>query len=255
MPESPAPDKPEAQDTPSDDLSALSPSQLRAEIARLERVLQNWQPGTLAALRARLHEALASAKRELISPPLHRENPRPSGESRYKQTQTATHLVEQQLLQAQRTVTMASDALRQAKENEQTALNETQPSQSPDSGEAPPPQAEIPPQVLAGLQPELPTWTNAPLCATDFCTSHAGARIPRGGPTAAGNLHTAPCNPRIKRPRSHATSLHPACHSCRLRHLAPVLLWGPPETECGDGLAEDSAWSLPYQSVHSAHTD
>ena len=153
MPEAPAPDKPSAQDQPSDDLSGLSPSQLRAEITRLEGVLQAWQPGTMPTLRTHLDDALTKARRELTS---RRSTGKTldQAESRYKQTQTATHLAEQQLLQAQKTVTVASDALRQARENEQAALNELTRLKAliaEVTVEVPPPQANIPPQVLAGV--------------------------------------------------------------------------------------------------------
>ena len=67
MPEASAPDKPSAQEPASDDFSALSPSQIRAEITRLESVLQTWQPGNMPTLRTHLEDALAKARRELTS--------------------------------------------------------------------------------------------------------------------------------------------------------------------------------------------
>ena len=109
MKENPTPSQIVNQDKCPDDLADLSPSQLRSEIARLEGVLQGWQPSTLPSLRKQLEEALARARRELTS---RRSTGRTldQAESRHKQTQQTAQLAESQLKQAQQTVQVGTNA-------------------------------------------------------------------------------------------------------------------------------------------------
>ena len=153
MPEASGPGLVPNQCQAADDLTDLSPPQLRAEIGRLEAVLHGWQQAAFPALRKQLEEALARAKRELAS---RRSTGRTldQAESRYKQTQQAAQLAEQQLVQAQQTVQVAQDALRQAKDNEQQALQELTRLKSQiaeQAFETPVPRPDIPAQVLAGV--------------------------------------------------------------------------------------------------------
>ena len=86
-------------------------------------MLHNWGSSGLPSLRKQVEDTLARTKREL-------KNRKSTGktldqaELRHKQTQQATELAATQLLQAQKSVALAEDALKQAKENEQQALAE-----------------------------------------------------------------------------------------------------------------------------------
>ena len=153
MPEATSPTPGASPTLAVDDLTDLSPPQLRAEIGRLEAVLHGWQQAAFPGLRTQLEEALARAKRELTS---RRSTGRTldQAESRHKQTQQATQLAEQQLVRAQQTVQVAQDALRQARDNEQQALQELTRLKSQiaeQAFETPVQRPDIPAQVLAGV--------------------------------------------------------------------------------------------------------
>ena len=145
--------QPSVPPPPTDELAELTQPQLRAEIARLEAMLQGWTGTMLPTLRRQVEESIQMARRELSG---RKTTGRTldQAEGRHRQTQKATQLAEDQLKQAQEAVELAQIALRRAKNNEATPLAElNRLKASIAEMEAPlaPPRVDLPPQVLAGV--------------------------------------------------------------------------------------------------------
>ena len=136
------------------ELTELNPPQLRAELNRLEGVLQSWSPTSLPSLRKQLEEAQQAVKKELAS----RRSPGKTldqAETRHRQTQKATQMAESALKQAKEAVSIAQDAVLKARDNEAQALQDLNRLRAMIADPLPEPQAtprmDIPPQVLAGV--------------------------------------------------------------------------------------------------------
>ena len=171
--------QPSVPPPPTDELAELTQPQLRAEIARLEAMLQGWTGTMLPTLRRQVEESIQMARRKLSG---RKTTGRTldQAEGRHRQTQKATQFAEDQLKQAQEAVELAQTALRRAKNNEATALAELNRLKASIAEiEAPlaPPRVDLPPQVLAGVYAVLQHAGFQPQCL-DKVGSLVGAPLP-----------------------------------------------------------------------------
>ena len=102
----------------SDEPADLTQQQLRAEIARLESMLQGWT-AMLPTLRKQVEESLALARRELSG---RKTTGRTldQAEHRYRQTQQATQHTEDHLSKSQEALQLAQSALSRESQGERT---------------------------------------------------------------------------------------------------------------------------------------